>query len=105
MFINSGRQSMIKASQAEKIQTKLIIERITDHIPTSGYVQAVQAVLTQRGIVKPGSGEPYGPEQIRNTRNLRAYHLPVAKVFEELYDPAYRQKPAGERGGPKRKKS
>ena len=58
MFINSGRQSMIKASQAEKIQTKLIIERITDHIPTSGYVQAV---LTQRGIVKPGSGEHYGP--------------------------------------------
>lgn len=96
MFINSGRQSMIKASQAEKIQTKHIIERITDHIPTSGYVQAVQAVLAKRGIVKPGSGEPYGPEQIRNTRNLRAYHLPVAKIFEELYDPAYGHKPAGE---------
>jgi hypothetical protein len=104
MFINSGRQSMIKASQAEKIQTKNIIERISDHIPTSGYVQAVQAVLAQRGIVKPGSGEPYGPEQIRNTRNLRAYHLPVAKIFEELYDPAYPQKRAGEGGNPKRKK-
>ena len=105
MFINSGRQSMIKASQAEKIQTKHIIERITDHIPTSGYVQAVQAVLAKRGIVKPGSGEPYGPEQIRNTRNLRAYHLPVARIFEELFDPANGQKPAGAPGDPPRQQS
>jgi hypothetical protein len=105
MFINSGRQSMIKASQAEKIQTKHIIERITDHIPTSGYVQAVQAVLAKRGIVKPGSGEPYGPEQIRNTRNLRAYHLPVAKVFEDRYALAYGHKLAGAPEEPSRKKS
>lgn len=80
---------MAKASIAEKEATISIINRIDRYIPISGFVNEVKNVLEERGILCRTTGKFFNKNQILYTRQLRSYHLQIAQVFEELYDPNY----------------